>query len=179
MGPISPAGEIHPLTVGRGFRVTARGPVADSGGQRFRALPSEPWERLTNFRSLIAGFQFGVMGLSYVVERHVQEGEPLDPAAVARLKLGEVDEAAVVEALGAPRLWLRRRSGSVMAYEARIREDLIVALGVPPGIGNLIPIPGVAQSRFTFAWVESTPYRTVFFFDEAGRLSGVVRGETP
>ena len=125
LGPVSPAGRIHPLAVGGEFRLSRQGPVADdTGAHPFRIFPQDPLRRL-----------------------------------------------------GAPRQWIKRAGGSLMIYSAEVLRELSLAIGVPPGVGTLIPIPGVAEVlRFDYSTLSSSTPRAMLFFDREERLIAVVRG---
>jgi hypothetical protein len=175
LSPISPAGQLHPVVMGRGFRVGKRGIETDlTRTGRLRPIPPQSLQRLRNFQSLVQGIEFAVMSLSYVVDRRVDTGRPLPAEVVSELPEG-IDQQQVLSLLGVPDAWVRRATGSVMAYAAERSRDLVLALGVPPGVSDLIPIPGVAQSKLVLTWSTETPYKTILFFDPEGRLELVVQ----
>lgn len=185
LGPISPAGRIHPLVVGDDFRVSEQGPVADViDPQPFRLFPPNPLKRLYRSpQTALIGVQFflGYVG-RYVLQRHDGVGRPLDRSAVDALQAlrnteGEtVDVHRVLDVLGAPRQWIKRPASQLMVYGASARDELSFSLGLPPGVGNLLPIPGIGELlRFDYSHVTLDHSRTLLFFDPDDRLVGVVR----
>jgi hypothetical protein len=80
----------------------------------------------------------------------------------------------VLDRLGCPQLWIKRREGSLMVYAARVSRELGISVGVPPGVGALIPIPGVGE-LLRFDWSSTRVHldRTLLLFDAEGRLLSV------
>jgi len=189
LGPISPAGRIHPLVVGDDFRISEQGPVADVVDPNpFRLFPPNPLKRLYRSpQTALIGFQFflGFIG-RYVLQRHDGVGRPLDREAIARLEAlrttaGEVlDVHRVLDVLGAPRQWIKRPASQLMVYGNEARDEIAFSLGLPPGVGNLLPIPGIGELlRFDYSHVTIDYTRTLLFFDPDDRLVGVVQTPLP
>jgi len=190
IGPVSPAGRIHPLVVGSSFRVEETGPVADidpgqlaafyppgfgTSWHPFRFYPPFPFERLYRTpRAVIRGFTFFVGFFTrYFFQRHGRVGRAPPPAEVSALEGAEatVTVGDVLDRLGPPRRWIKRLEGSVMLYGAEVSREWALSLGIPPGIGNLIPIPGVGNLlQFDYSNTEVERPRTILFFDPEDRL---------
>lgn len=180
LGPISPAGRLHPFVTGTNVRVGRRGPEASAiaGTAAFRAYPLDILRHA--YRTpvvLLYGVQFYLgFVLRFVLQRVEQEGLPPPPEGRLALqeRQGEWDVARVLKHLGCPQLWIKRREGSVMFYASRISRELGVSLGVPPGVGSLIPIPGVGELlRFDYNDTDVVMDRTLLLFDPQGRLVSV------
>lgn len=182
LGPVSPAGRIHPLAVGGEFRLSRQGPVADdTGAHPFRIFPQDPLRRLFSLpRVMLQGFTFYLGFLfRYVGQFHSDVGQAPDAVALRELEQAPERPSSrdVLRRLGAPRQWIKRASGSLMIYSAEVLRELSLAIGVPPGVGTLIPIPGVAEVlRFDYSTLSSSTPRAMLFFDREERLIAVVRG---
>lgn len=182
LGPVSPAGRIHPLAVGGEFRLSRQGPVADdTGAHPFRIFPQDPLRRLFSLpRVMLQGFTFYVGFLfRYVGQFHVDVGQAPDPAALRELERAPEPPSSreVLRRIGPPRQWIKRAEWSLMVYSAEVLRELSLAIGVPPGVGTLIPIPGVAEVlRFDYSTLSSSTPRAMLFFDREERLIAVVRG---
>lgn len=185
LGPISPAGRIHPLTVGDDFRISDKGPVATIVDPNpFRMFPPNPLKRLYRTpRTIMQGLQFylGFVG-RYVLQRHDQKGRRLAPEKLAELQALRHQDGRVVTAgdvlriLGVPRQWFKRKDSGLMVYGADARDELAFSLGLPPGVGNLLPIPGIGELlRFDYNKVIVEHSRTLVFFDAQERVVGVVQ----
>ncbi len=173
IGPISPAGRIHPLVVGSEFRVDERG-VAARAPRRglLRPLPPDFIRRANFFVPLTRGIEFAIAGFSFFVEKDSRTGRaprPVDPAVLG----GRLTAEEVLRRLGPPRLWIKRASGSIMTYGSEVGHDLDIHIGVPPGVAELIPIPGVSNLRFAYSKKEKLPRRGIFFFDADDVLRSV------
>jgi hypothetical protein len=177
IGPISPAGMIHPYVMGEGFRVDDAGIHADPvKGSLLRPLPPDWLRRMGTLVDASRGIEFAVASFSFVVEKERTSGRPLGDASRAKLTQG-LTAREVLERLGAPRLFVRRENGSLMAYSAEVGHDLDFRLGVPPGVGNFIPVPGVTNVTFTWTNREDVPRKTLLFFDANDILVSVATNE--
>lgn len=185
LGPISPAGRIHPLVVGDDFRISEQGPVADVVDPNpFRMFPPNPLKRLYRSpQTALLGVQFflGFIG-RYVLQRHDGVGTPIDPVLVENLSAlrtveGQVvDVHRVLDTLGAPRQWIKRPNSQLMVYGSEFRDELAFSLGLPPGVGNLLPIPGIGELlRFDYSHITVDHRRTLLFFDPDDALVAVVQ----
>jgi hypothetical protein len=184
LGPISPAGRIHPLVVGDDFRVSENGPVADIVDPNpFRFYPPNPLKRLYRSpRTMLQGIQFFLgFVLRYALLRRDAIGQEVDYAAVEQLEALRTQEGAtvsvshVLDALGPPRKWFKRPGSQLMVYGSTARDELSFSLGLPPGVGNLLPIPGVGELlRFDYSHVTLDRQRTLLFLSPDDVLVGVV-----
>lgn len=171
LGSVSPVGRVHDPAVGRGFHVTPHGPVADAEGEaRLRPFPADLIHRLgspSSFRSLVRGLQALAVGTSVVVERHDRSGKG---AAADEVPERGASAQEVLGRLGVPDVWLRRSSGSVMAYRRKASRDLSVNLGMPPIAAGLVPIPGLSNLAFRYGVQEERSSGIVLFFGADDRL---------
>lgn len=178
LGPISPAGRIHPFVTGTNVRVGRRGPEASAiqGTADFRPYPLDILRHA--YRTpvvLLYGMQFYLgFVLRFVLQRDEQVGMP--PPEAGRTALREEgiagwDVERVLRELGCPQVWIKRREGSVMLYASQVSHELGVSIGVPPGVGSLIPIPGVGELlRFDYNDTDVVRERTLLVFDAQGQL---------
>lgn len=175
IGPISPAGHIHPSTVGSEFVVTDEGiQTVRSADWLFRPYPPDILRRLgqpETFWFAIKGIHAFFYGLSPVVVREHHSGEPLEAEAVAGLEPTKATAREVLDELGPPQLWVRRAAGSIMAYKAEKRELFAFWIGTPPFIDI---IPGANNFSFRYMYRRLRPFKTVLFFDKEDRLLGLV-----
>ena len=180
LGPVSPAGRIHPLTVGSDFRVTEEGPVANLGDDaRLRPFPRDPIERLgapRTFWSLAQGIQALLGSFSPVTSRHSKSGRLADLEARSAVRAG-MGVAEALALLGPPELWLRRESGSLMLYRVRQRRTLSFYIGVPPPAAFLVPVPGVGNLHFRYVSESDRAEKLLLFFDRRGLLLGAAASE--
>jgi hypothetical protein len=174
LGPVSPAGRIHEATVGRDFRVTRAGPVADASAEaRLRPYPADLIRRLgspASFRALFQGLQALAAGTSVVIDRRERSGSRPDlddlPGEGASVQ-------EVFAQLGTPEVWIRRKGGSVAYYRSSSGRDRQVNVGVPPIAAALIPVPGVASLVFRLGSGVEALGGAVLFFDDHDRLTDV------
>lgn len=176
LGPVSPAGRIHDVTVGSGFHVTDAGPVANATGEPlFRPYPEDLLDRLGaphSLWSLTEGIEAAIAGFSPVVKRDASEQQL--PAAEIRAGLRPgLDVAEVLRRLGPPELWIRRPDESLMLYRGRDRRTLAFYLGVPPPASALLPIPGLSSLRFRYTSVDERVAKLLLFFDDRDVLQAV------
>ena len=173
VGPVSPAGRMHSVTAGANFRVTETGVTADDSGSLWRPYPRDLFQRLTrpqSFWYLIKGGQAFASALSPVVWREAVSGQRFDPEVMAATPSG-LTASEVFERLGPPKLWIRRKEGSLMAYRYDVRQSLTFYLGVPPGVAD--SIPGLNNLNFRYTTSKHLPYKSLLFFDGDDRLLSV------
>lgn len=182
LGPVSPAGRIHDVTVGSGFHVTETGPVAQAAGEPLlRPYPADLIERIGaphSLYSLAKGLEAFVSGFSPVTSRESRAGRMPPSEARAGLAPG-LDVQEVLRRLGPPALWVRRRSGSLMLYRAHERSAFSFYLGVPPLAGALIPVPGVGSLRFRYTTLDERAPGVLLFFDDGDALESVAASGEP
>jgi hypothetical protein len=175
IGPVSPAGRIHDLTVGSDFHVTDEGPVVESGGAaRLRPYPLDLFRRLaepSSFWSLAQGIEAFLTSISPVATRGTRVGREPSGATRAELLHGTA-VGNVLALLGPPEVWIQRSSGSVMLYRQSEQTSWSLYLGVPPPAQALIPIPGIANLRFRFESERERASKLMLFFDERDALVG-------
>lgn len=181
LGPVSPAGNIHSVMVGDDFVVTERGVEGRSNREQpmFRPIPPGFPRRYGEPASLVKGLRGAeafVRGLSFLVWGESQKGAPVSPEAVAGLSVGRTS-AEVLDRLGPPNLWLRRQTGSIMAYQAELGTFLAFYLGMPPLADQLVPIPGLSSLTFRYRYNVIRPYKTILFFDGDERLVAWFRND--
>jgi hypothetical protein len=180
LGPVSPAGRIHPAVVGSRFRVTPTGPVADASNEPlYRPYPPDVIQRLgspSSFYSAIQGLQAFVVGFTPLLQRVSEEGRVPDPE-----RLGALPEGAslreVLAGLGPPEVWIRRETGSLLFYRKSVADTFALYLGVPPLVGALIPFPGVGNLRFRYVSGDHQVDKLMLAFDERDRLVSFSTGE--
>jgi hypothetical protein len=174
IGPISPAGHVHGAAAGSEFTVTDDGITARQESQWwFRPFPRTFIRRIgqpQSFWFAFKGIQAFFYGLSPVVMREFERGVEPSPEALGKLKPLEAKSSDVLERLGPPQLWIRRRSGSVMAYRADKGRVLAFWLGTPPFIDIF---PGASNFSFRYLYRRTKPYKTTLFFDADERLLGL------
>ena len=186
IGPISPAGHVHPSTSGSEFTVTSEG-VQNTGNSEwwFRPYPRNLLERMGRPRSFwfaAKGFHAFFYGVSPLVIREWESGVELEPDLVAALEPLKTTSKDVLERLGPPQLWLKRKEGSLMAYRADKGQVIAFWLGTPPFVDIL---PGANNLSFRYLYRRTKPFKTVLFFNNAGQLLGVadntkrMRGDEP
>lgn len=179
LGPVSPAGRLHEVTIGRDFRVTSSGPVADSSQEpRLRPYPADLIRRLGSpgsFRALFQGFEAFASGMSLVVDRRRQGGAFRKPA---NMPVEGATLQEVFEHLGPPDVWICGEETAVAYYRSRSVRDLSLNLGIPPVVAGLIPVPGVASLAFRLTSVEEDVTGIVLFFDGRDRLQGFAVRDT-
>lgn len=175
IGPVSPAGRIHELTVGGDFHVTERGPVAELGGDpRLRPYPRDLIRRLAepaSFWSLAQGIEAFVTSISPLATRQTRVGNGAGEEIPDALRPG-VGVDAALSLLGPPDVWIRRSGGSFMLYREQSRRAWSFYLGVPPPAAALIPIPGIANLRFRYLSERERASKLMLFFDERDLLVG-------
>jgi len=176
LGPVSPLGAIHDVSVGSDFRVTESGPAADTEGEPLlRPYPADLLERLAaphSFYSLTQGLEAAIAGFSLVVQRDAREAELPDPGVRAGLRTG-LDAEAVLRLLGPPELWIRSPSRSLMLYRGRGRRSIAFYLGVPPLASIFLPVPGLGNLRFRYTSSEDRVEKLLLFFDADDVLASV------
>lgn len=186
IGPISPAGHVHTATLGEDFVVTSEG-IQTAGGSEwwFRPYPRNFLARVGRPRSFwfsFKGIHAFFYGLSPLVMRDQNRGVELEPDAIAALEPTKTTAKEVLERLGPPRLWLKRKQGSLMAYRADKSEVIAFWIGTPPFVDI---IPGANNLSFRYLYRRTRPFKTVLFFDANDRLLGVadntarMRGDEP
>ncbi len=179
LGPVSPLGEIHPPTIGAEFTVTDQGVSGDiSQEPNFRPFPPNIPDRGRPLRywNIVQGLSAFIRGISFVVWGETQDGRPLDPAMLDGLRPG-VDAQTVLSTLGTPQMWLRRKTGSLMAYKAELGTFFAFYVGMPPFVDNINPIPGLSSLTFRWNYQSVRPYKTVLFFDQDDRLVTWMRND--
>ncbi len=175
IGPISPAGRVHALTVGSNFRVTSKGPVADRPAALLTPLPPSMFQRMASMIPLTRGLRAAVASFSFVVGRARRVGA--GPVVAEGEDLRGWTLAEVLERLGPPQTWISRRSGSILAYSADSAEDFGFFIGMPPGVANLVPIPGIGNLRFRYLETLTERAGLLLFLDREGRVSAWFRSD--
>lgn len=172
LGPISPAGRIHPLLADgpRRFGSRAVG-VTASGRGLLRPITTERLIDPGNARTAAVAVQRRLSGMSFVIDGSTTTGRVPAADAVAHLEPA-LDERDVLTLLGPPDLWLRRRASRVMAWRGRRESVLRIRLGVPPGV----PIPGISNLSWRWHGRDVSQYRLFALFDAEGRLVEWFRG---
>lgn len=182
IGPASPAGRIHDLAVGSDFHVTERGPVAEMGGEPLlRPYPPDLLRRLaepSSFYSAIHGFEAFMAGVSPVVSRETRIGRPALREGGGEPRPGTA-AAEVLQRLGAPELWIRRESGSLMLYRSELHRTFSFYVGVPPVAAAFIPVPGAGNLRVRWAREQDRASKLLLFFDRDDRLEAAIAGADP
>ena len=182
LGPVSPAGRIHPTTVGSDFHVTEQGPVAELGDDaRLRPLPRDLFERVGaphSFWSLVQGIQAFLGSFSPVTTRYSRTGAPVAESDRDALEPG-MDVREALARLGPPELWLRRKGGSLMLYRARHRRAFSFYVGVPPPAAFLVPVPGIGNLHFRYVSESDRAEKLLLFFDAGDRLLAATASGEP
>jgi len=182
VGPVSPVGRIHSTTVGSDFRVTEQGPVADlAGDARLRPLPRDLLARMAaprSFWSLAQGIQAFLASISPVASRESRTGRLALAGERPALAPGTTVSEALAR-LGAPDLWLRRETGSLLLYRVEQRRRLSFYLGVPPPAAALVPVPGIGNLHFRYASETERAEKLLLFFDRDDRLLGSSASAVP
>lgn len=175
IGPISPAGHVHSTTVGGEFTVTDEGVRTINNGEWwFRPFPADILQRIGRPRSFwfaAKGFHAFFYGLSPVVMRDLERGVPLEGEKLEAVSKAKPHAREVLERLGPPQRWIRRRTGSIMAYRADQGRLIALWLGTPPFVDI---IPGANNFSFRYLYRRNRPFKTVLFFDADDRLRGLV-----
>lgn len=182
LGPVSPVGRIHDVTVGSDFRVTEQGPVADLGGDaRLRPYPRDMIQRMArpaSFWSLAQGIEAFLTSISPLATRATRVGREVNEGLPAELRPGVgVDVALAI--LGPPDVWVRRAGGSFMLFREVSRRSWSFYVGVPPPAAALIPIPGIANLRFQFESERDRASKLILFFDTRDVLVGANASADP
>ncbi|MGE0713014.1 MAG: hypothetical protein AB7N76_07970 [Planctomycetota bacterium] len=173
IGPISPAGNVHSATAGEDFRVSDEGVRVASSEWWFRPYPRDMLARMgrpQSFWFAFKGIEAFFYGISPVVLREVDSGREVPAETLRQLEPRQTTSAQVLEKLGPPQLWLRRREGSVMAYRADKRRVLAFWIGTPPFVDI---IPGANNLSFRYLYERRRPFKTILFFDRDERLLGL------
>lgn len=173
LGPVSPAGRIHPAVVGSRFRVTRTGPVADERNEAlYRPYPPDLMERLGSphsFYTAIQGLEAFIVGFTPVLQRDSDEGR-----VPAESDVGPLPEGAslreVLARLGPPEVFIRREDESLLFYRESVARSLALYVGVPPLVGALIPFPGVGNLRFRYISGNTAVHKLMLVFDASDRL---------
>lgn len=180
LGPISPAGYIHPYVAGERLE-----PSPETGRTRagnvdalLRPYPRDVVRRLNFFLPLTRGIRGAVASFSFVVERDGSIGKPLAPEKRAALRPG-MTAVDCLQLLGPPRQWIKRDGGSIMAYGAEVSHDIEFRVGLPPGVSQLVPVPGVSNLSWFLSMRRRVPYKTVLFFDRDDVLRVVATNGGP
>ena len=175
IGPVSPIGRIHELTVGSDFHVTEQGPMAQIGDEpRLRPYPRDLIRRLASpdsFWSLAQGIEAFVTSISPLATRETRVGNGAGERIPDALRPGVGVEVAL-SLLGPPDVWVRRSGGSFMLYREQSRRAWSFYLGVPPPAAALVPIPGIANLRFRYVSERERASKLMLFFDERDVLVG-------
>ena len=66
-----------------------------------------------------------------------------------------------------------------MYYRADLRAVFSFYVGVPPFVGQFIPVPGVDNLRFRYTVDRTQPYKTILLFDGDDRLRVAVSADLP
>lgn len=173
IGPISPAGYVHPLVTGENFRVDELGPIADETDDALlRPFPRDFLRRMCDFVPLVYGLEFAVAGFSLIIEKDARSGAVPADEQRAKIQAG-ASVREVLAAFGPPMQWIKRETGSVMVYKGDVGHDVDFHLGVPPGVSDFIPIPGISSITFTYAYKRRTPKKAILFFDGQDALRSI------
>ncbi len=177
IGPISPAGRIHALVVGDNFRVGRHGPEATPPRHLLAPLPPRLFQRMASTIPATRGLRAAVASFSFYVDRTELTGKapPYEPT---RDWTG-VSQAELLAELGPPQQWIQRRDGSLLVYSGDVWEAHSLYLGLPPGVSNLIPIPGISNLRFRYSSSDARRERLMFFLDAEKRVLGWSWGGRP
>lgn len=186
IGPISPAGHVHSATIGEEFVVTSEGvQTASSSEWWFRPYARGFLQRIgrpQSFWFATKGIHAFFFGLSPLVMRDSERGVELDPELTKTLEPTRTTAKEVLERLGPPQLWIKRKTGSLMAYRADKGEVIAFWIGTPPFVDI---VPGANNLSFRYLYRRTKPYKTVLFFDGEDRLLGIadntarMRGDEP
>ena len=182
LGPISPANGLHPLVVGENLRQGENGFVATvTDSNPFRMYPPNPIQGL--FRRPIAlarGLRVFLGYVGRIVEqRWDRVGWLPSPALLENLEARQAEAepvtvAEVLRLLGPPRKWIKRPESQLMVYGQDVAYELTISVGVPPGVSDLIPIPGVGGiARVDYLGSAVRRDRTLLFFTAEGELVGI------
>lgn len=180
LGPLSPAGNVRGASTGDSFEVTQEGIVAVASEQIFRPYSKNILSRMirpVNIWGAAQGLQAAVGAISPLVWRTQSNGTPLDPEKLEGIQLGTTSRN-VLKALGAPNLWIRRKTGSMMGYRAELTDGFSLYVGMPPLVGQLNPIPGLGNISFRYTSSSMRPHKTLLFFDAEDRLLAVSTNES-
>jgi hypothetical protein len=166
IGPISPVGTIHRYVVTEHFEITELGPVADYDPYRdglLRPFPPNMLQR-SSLIPMARGIEVVTGGLSFVTERHRTHAAPLTADQQRALRLGMSRDDAI-RACGVPAQWIGREEGTILTYPVHTTDHFEIHAGVPPGIVDLIPIPGIQALSFVYNIREAAVHSAVLFFD--------------
>lgn len=170
LGPISPAGRIHPLVVGENFRVGRNGPVASKPRQLLAPLPPRLFQRMASTIPATRGLRAAVASFSFYVDRTELVGKA--PGYAPDRDWSGIGQAELLAELGPPQQWIQRSEGSLLVYSGEVWRAHSLYLGLPPGVSNLIPIPGISNLRFRYAGSDAQRERLLFFLDADKRVQG-------
>lgn len=172
IGPITPVGRIHELTVGEDIHVGDDGVQASLGDTpRLRPYPRDLIRRLaspSSFWFAAQGLQAFLRSFSPLASRETHVGKPI-PGLPAELQPG-APLASALALLGPPDVWLRRKSGSLMLYRDASKRTWSFYVGVPPPATWLVPIPFIGSLRFRYISERARAEKLMLFFDPADAL---------
>jgi hypothetical protein len=173
IGPITPVGRIHELTVGEDIHVGEDGVQASLGDTpRLRPYPRDLIRRLaqpSSFWFAAQGLQAFLRSFSPLASRETHVGKPMPPGTPAELQPG-APLASTLELLGPPDLWLRRKSGSLLLYRDASKRTWSFYVGVPPPATWMVPIPFIGSLRFRYISERARAEKLMLFFDPADAL---------
>lgn len=179
LGPVSPAGSTRAYASQAGFQVTDQGVTVYESGHLYRPYPVDMMSRGLPSRmhwNILKGGQAFIAGFSPVVMRDTKRGERLDDAKIEGLRPGAT-ALEVLDILGPPQMWIRRKTGSIMGYRADLSHSLTFYLGTPPFLSSLVPVPGINSLNFRYTAKWDKPYKTLMFFDADDHLLAVTTNE--
>lgn len=135
-----------------------------SGGTHYRTPRSEWWDTVA------------IKHERQLLRRKAKRKQTKQGARIpARPRRRPTTAGEVLKLLGAPQMWIRRKSGSLMAYRADTGASLSIYAGMPPLIEQVLPFPGIGNIRLRYTMVSKTPHKILLFFDPEDRLLAVVR----
>ena len=173
IGPITPVGRIHELTVGEDIHVSETGVQASLGDTpRLRPYPRDLIRRLaspSSFWFAAQGLQAFLRSFSPLASRETQVGSPMPPGLPAELQPG-APLASALALLGPPDVWLRRQSGSLMLYRDASKRTWSFYVGVPPPATWMVPIPFIGSLRFRYISERARAEKLMLFFDPEDAL---------
>jgi len=181
LGPVSPVGRIHSVAVGgEEFRLDDSGrPIVtiNPDGALLRPFSPDILNRFPLLPAQLGGPIFGglrafIRSMSLVTQTSSLVGRRLSEEQLSAVRPG-LSAKEVLGVLGSPNRWIRRSGGSLMAYEAKIDDETSFYLGLPPGVSQFVPIPGVSNVRFRFNRIFRKKYHTLLFFDRDDRLVSI------
>jgi len=173
IGPITPVGRIHELTVGEDIHVSDAGVQASLGDTpRLRPYPRDLLRRLaspSSFWFAAQGLQAFLRSFAPLSSRETHVGTPMPPDVPAELQPG-APLASTLALFGPPDVWLRRKSGSLMLYRDASKRTWSFYIGVPPPVTWAVPIPFIGSLRFRYISERARAEKLMLFFDPSDAL---------